>query len=134
MLHYPHGLRAVLQSSILAAAPRPRFVLLGTQGSFVKQTFDPQEGNLRRGLIPTDAAWGAEPEENWGVLTVPSGDTFTQRRIPSEPCDYRNFYANVRDAILGSATSAVTPEYALDVMRMLELARQSSEQRRTIPW
>jgi len=26
----------------------------------------------------------------------------------------------------------VTPEWALDVMRLLELARQSSEQRRTI--
>src|SRR5216683_1862701 len=51
-LHYSKGMRAVLRSSILAAAPRPRFVLLGTQGSFVKQTFDPQEMNLRRGCIP----------------------------------------------------------------------------------
>jgi scyllo-inositol 2-dehydrogenase (NADP+) len=134
MLHYPHGMRAVLRSSILAAAPRPRFVLLGTRASFVKQAFDPQEGNLRRGLIPTDTAWGAEPEENWGVLTVPCGDTFTQRRIPSAGCDYRDYYANVRDALLGRAAPAVTPEYALDVMRVLELARQSSEQRRTIPW
>jgi scyllo-inositol 2-dehydrogenase (NADP+) len=134
MLHYSKGMRAVLRSSILAAAPRPRFVLLGTQASFLKQTFDPQEGNLRRGFIPTDAAWGVEPEENWGVLTLPAGDAFRQRRIPSAACDYRDYYANVRDAILGSATPAVTPEYALDVMRMLELARKSSEKRCTIPW
>jgi predicted dehydrogenase len=134
MLHYSKGMRAVLRSSILAAAPRPRFVLLGTQASFLKQTFDPQEGNLRRGFIPTDAAWGVEPEENWGVLTVPAGDAFRQRRIPSAACDYRDYYANVRDAILGSVAPAVTPEYALDVMRMLELARKSSEKRCTIPW
>jgi len=51
----------------LAAAPRPRFVLLGTLGSFVKQAFDPQEMNLRRGYIPEDKPWGDEPEENWGV-------------------------------------------------------------------
>jgi predicted dehydrogenase len=133
-LHYSHGMRAVLRSSILAAAPRPRFVLFGTQGSFVKQAFDPQEANLRRGYIPMDAAWGAEPEENWGVLTVPSGDSFEQRRIPSAICDYRDYYSNVRDAILGRAALAVTPEYALDVMRMLELARESSQNRRTIPW
>ncbi len=69
-LHYVNSMRAILRSSILAAAPRPRFVLLGTQGSFVKQSFDPQEMNLRRGYIPSDSAWGAEPEENWGVLTV----------------------------------------------------------------
>jgi len=133
-LHYPKSLRAVLRSSILAAAPRPRFVLLGTQGSFVKQTFDPQEMNLRRGFIPSDSAWGAEPEENWGVLTVPSGDSFTERRIPSAACDYRHYYANVRDAILGNAKLAVTPEWSLDVMCLILLARESSEQRRTLPW
>jgi scyllo-inositol 2-dehydrogenase (NADP+) len=133
-LHYPKSLRAVLRSSILAAAPRPRFVLLGTQGSFVKQTFDPQETNLRRGFIPSDSAWGAEPEENWGVLTVPSGDSFTERRIPSAACDYRDYYANVRDTIMGNAKLAVTPEWSLDVMRLILLARESSEQRRTLPW
>ncbi len=133
-LHYAKSMRAVLRSSILAAAPRPRFVLLGTQGSFVKQTFDPQEMNLRHGYIPSDSAWGAEPEENWGVFTVPAGDSFEQRRIPSANCDYRDYYSNVRDAILGRAAPAVTPEYALDVMRMLELARESSEKRCTIPW
>jgi predicted dehydrogenase len=135
MLHYPGPLRAVLRSSILAAAPRPRFVLLGTQGSFVKQTFDPQENNLRHGRIPCEGRpWSAEPEENWGVLTLPTGDTFTQQRIPSASCDYRDFYVNVRDAILGRATLAVTPEWALDVMRLLELARASSERRCTIRW
>jgi predicted dehydrogenase len=133
-LHYPKGLRAVLRSSILAAAPRPRFVLLGTQGSFVKQTFDPQEMNLRRGYIPADKPWGYEPEENWGVLTVPSGDTFTERRIPSAACDYRDYYSNLRDAILGRAQLAVTPRYALHVMRILDMARESSLQRFTIPW
>ena len=133
-LHYSNGMRAVLRSSILAAVPRPRFVLFGTQGSFVKHTFDPQEMNLRRGYIPSDGAWGAEPEENWGVLTVPKGDSFEQWRIPSAACDYRDYYSNVRDALLGHAALAVTPEYALDVMRMLELARESSLKRCTIPW
>jgi scyllo-inositol 2-dehydrogenase (NADP+) len=133
-LHYPNGMRAVLRSSILAAAPRPRFVLLGTQGSFVKQSFDPQEMNLRRGYIPEGKSWGYEAEENWGVLTVPAGDSFEQRRIPSATCDYRDYYSNVRDAILGRAALAVTPEYALDVMRALELARESSQKRCTIPW
>src|SRR5712664_4137451 len=133
-LHYSNGLRAVLRSSILAAAPRPRFVVLGTQSSFVKQSFDPQETNLRHGNIPADTSWGYEPEENWGVLTIPSGDAFEHRRIPSASCDYRDYYANVRDAILGLAELAVTPEWSLDVMRLLVLARASSHKRCTIPW
>jgi scyllo-inositol 2-dehydrogenase (NADP+) len=133
LLHYPHSLRAVLRSTMLAASPRPRFVIHGTRGGFFKQSFDPQENNLRRGEIPKDAPWGAEPEEDWGVLTVYDGENPTQRRIPSGTGDYRDFYANVRDAILGKAKLAVTPEWALDVMRILELARESSEKRRTIP-
>jgi scyllo-inositol 2-dehydrogenase (NADP+) len=134
MLHYSRSMRAVLRSSILAAAPRPRFVLFGTQATFVKQSFDPQENNLRRGIIPPDTAWSAEPEEKWGILTVSSGETFTERRIPSAACDYRDYYANVRDAILGKAKLAVTPERSVDVMRLLVLARNSSEQRCTLPW
>jgi scyllo-inositol 2-dehydrogenase (NADP+) len=130
--HYPRGLRADLRSSILAAVTRPRFLLHGTQGAFVKQSFDPQESNLRRGYIPTDSAWGAEPEENGGLLTLSENGTLTQRRVPSVNCDYRDFYANLRDAILGKAKLAVTPEWALDVMRLLELAHQSSDERRTV--
>lgn len=134
MFHYPRGMRAVLRSSILAAAPRPRFVLLGTQGSFVKQTFDPQENNLRQGTIPPTGPWGAEPEENWGVLAVPEGDKFARRRIPSASCDFRDYYANLRDTLLGKAEIAVTPEWCLNVTRLLEMARESSQRGRTVPW
>lgn len=130
--HYPRGLRVDLRSSILAAATRPRFTIHGTQGAYVKLTVDSQESNLRRGHIPRDGAWGAEPEENWGLLTLSENEGFTQRRIPSLNCDYRDFYANLRDAILGKATLAVTIEWALTVMRLLELAHQSSNERRTI--
>jgi scyllo-inositol 2-dehydrogenase (NADP+) len=130
--HYPRGRRADLRSSILAAATRPRFLLHGTEGAFVKQSFDPQEGNLRRGYIPTDTAWGEEPEENWGLWTFFENGVLTQRRVPSAKCDYRDFYANLRDAMLGKAKLAVSPEWALDVMRLLELARHSSNERRTV--
>jgi len=134
MLHYPRGMRAVLRSSILAVAQRPRFVLLGKQGSFVKLTVDPQENNLRHGNIPASGPWGAEPEENWGVLTAPDANKFVQRRIPSANSDFRDYYANVRDTLLGKTDAAVSPEWALNVMRLLEMARESSKKRCTIPW
>jgi predicted dehydrogenase len=133
LMDYPGSLRTVLRSTMLATSPRPRFVLHGTRGGFFKQSFDPQENNLRRGEIPKDAPWGAEPEEDWGVLTLHDGEKATQRRIPSGTGDYRDYYANVRDAILGKAELAVTPEWALDIMRVLELARETSQKRCTIP-
>ena len=70
LLHYPHSLRAALRSSILAAAPRPRFVLFGDARRFRQDT-----PSIRRKTICAAATfrktrpWGAEPEENWGVLT-----------------------------------------------------------------
>jgi scyllo-inositol 2-dehydrogenase (NADP+) len=134
MLLYPAGMRAVLRSTMLAAAPRPRFVLHGTRGAFFKQTFDPQEINLRRGYVPENGPWGAEPPEDWGVITTVENDVVTKRSVPSSNSDYRDYYANLRDAILGRATLAVSPEHALDVMRVLEMAQESSRTRCTIAW
>jgi len=69
------------------------------------------------------------------VLTLPNADGSTsQRRIPGAQTDYRDFYANLRDAILGKAAPVVTHQQALDVMQALELARDSSLQRRTLSW
>jgi scyllo-inositol 2-dehydrogenase (NADP+) len=133
LLQYPNNLRAFLSSSILAVSQRPRFLLFGMQGTFLKQSFDPQEINLRFGRIPKEGPWGAEPEENWGLLTLPNADgTTTHRRIPSVGSDYRNYYENVRDTLLELATPAVTHQQALDVMQILELARESSDRRRTL--
>ena len=134
MLHYPGVLRAVLRATMLAITQRPRFVLQGTRGALFKQTFDPQEANLRRGHLSENAAWGAEPKEDWAVLTTVENDTLVRRSIASAACDYRDYYANVRDAILGRAELAISPQHALDVMRVLEMARESSEQWRTIRW
>jgi scyllo-inositol 2-dehydrogenase (NADP+) len=134
-LHYPNNSRALLSSSILSLAQRPRFVVLGTKGAFMKVSFDPQEMNLRSGKIPKEGPWGAEPEENWGVLTQINPDgTTTQRRIPSANTDYRDYYINVRDTLLGRATPAVTTERAIQVMQILELSRESSASQRTISW
>src|SRR4051812_1633352 len=123
LLHYPDNVRAALGSSILAAAPRARFVVLGDKGSFTKNSFDPQEVRLRFGNIPKEGPWGAEPEENWGVLTQINADgTPTNRRVPPAPTDYRDFYSNLRDALQGRAESAVNHKQMLDIMQALELA------------
>jgi scyllo-inositol 2-dehydrogenase (NADP+) len=134
-LHHPE-LRAVLCSTILAVTTRPRFLLHGTRGAYVKHGFDLQEPKLRAGRIPwQETPTQAEQEENSGLLTVANADGSTsQRRIPAASSDFRDYYANVRDAILGQAQPAVSPQRALDVMRVLELARESSARRCTIPW
>ncbi len=133
VLHYPR-LRALLRAGMLVSAPAPRFSVQGTHGSYVKFGLDPQEDALKRGERPEGEAWGTEPEERWGTLRVLQGDSLTERPLPTQPGDYRKYYENVRDAILGKVQLAVTPQQALDVMHALELAAESSRKRCAVPW
>ena len=133
LLHYPDSARALLRATMMSAAPRPRLVLLGEKGSYLKREFDPLEPSLRNGQIPTGPSWIVEKEENWGELTLVENGNTTLRRIPSIG-DWRDFYVNVRDAILGKATLFVTAQQALNVMVALELALESSAKHCTLPW
>jgi scyllo-inositol 2-dehydrogenase (NADP+) len=128
-LHYPN-LRAVLRASMLAAAPGPSFAVHGTRGSFIKYGVDAQEAALKAGRMPGEPGWDADPPALYGNLTTPEGT----RPVPTIPSSYARYYENVRDAILGTAHLAVTPEQALDVMRGLELAVTSSRKRGVLPW
>jgi predicted dehydrogenase len=136
VLHYASGLRAALRATMLAATTRPRFVLHGTRGAYVKHAFDVQEPKLRAGRIPWEETPSeSEQEENSGILTLVNEDgTTSKRRVPAVQSDYRGYYANLRDALLGKAAPAVTTQHALNVMRVLVLARESSARRCTLPW
>ena len=128
-LHYAN-LRAVLRASMLAAAPGPSFAVHGTAGSFIKYGVDAQEAALKAGRTPGEPDWDADPPALYGTLTTPEG----ARPVPTIPSSYARYYENARDAVRGTAPLAVTPEQALDVMRGLELAVASSQQRRVLPW
>ncbi len=128
-LHYPN-LRAVLRASMLAAAPGPSFAVHGTRGSFIKYGVDAQEAALKAGRTPGEPDWDADPPALYGTLTTPEG----ARPVPTIPSSYARYYENVRDAILGKAQPAVTPEQALNVMRGLELAVASNRRRCVLPW
>jgi scyllo-inositol 2-dehydrogenase (NADP+) len=133
LLHYPQGARALLRATMLSTTPRPRLVVLGEKGSFIKREFDPLEPTLRCGHVPAGESWSLEKEERWGELTLMDDGKSTTRRIPSTG-DWRDFYTNVRDALLGVAPLLVTPQQILDVMVALELALESSSKRCTLPW
>jgi scyllo-inositol 2-dehydrogenase (NADP+) len=135
VLHYPDSkMRAVLRAGVLVSTPTPRFAIQGTQGGYLKYGLDPQEDALKRGEAPSSEFWGYEAPERWGTLLLAQGESFVREQLPTLPGDYRQYYANVRDAILGTATPAVTPAQALNVMRALELAMESSHRRCVMDW
>jgi len=133
VFHYPK-MRALLRAGVLISTPTPRFAIQGTQGGYLKYGLDPQEDALKRGERPSSELWGYEAPERWGTLLEAQGDSLVREQLPTMPGDYRQYYANVRDAILGKAPLAVTPESALKVMRALELAIESSKKRCAVQW
>jgi predicted dehydrogenase len=133
ILHYP-TLRAVLRASMLRCSPGPRFALHGTTGSYVKYGPDPQEEALKRGEAPGRNALGMEKPEAWGVLSTAEDGGVQSRPFATLAGDYRHYYENVRDAILGKAQLAVTPEQALTVLRIIELTRESNASGCDVPF
>lgn len=139
-LHYPR-LLAHCRSSMLACDAAPRFLLHGTHGSFKKYGLDPQEPALVAGAkVPRMGSgddWLEDDVTAWGTLTVApvpaDPGTLVKHEVITERGDYRGFYANVRDAINGTAKLAVSPEDGYRVVRLLEMARESTEQKRTLP-
>jgi predicted dehydrogenase len=143
-LSYPgangKGMLAHCRTSYLTCDNSPRFLLHGTKGSFRKHGLDPQEPALVGGAeLPKQGspeAWLQEGESAWGALTVAPNPTAPEKLVKSqvktELGDYRGFYVNVRDAILGAAPLAVTAEDGFRVIRLLELARRSSAEGRTL--
>jgi predicted dehydrogenase len=119
-------LRVILHASVLAAGGVRRLVMHGTKGSWIKASPDVQEEQLRRGLAPGAAGWGIDPEP----ATFFDGSSACEVAVPAG--DYRHYYAEIRDAILGTGRNPVTPVQAIDVTALLELAAQSAREGRRL--
>ena len=142
VLTFPSGPRVSLGSSLICADPNPRFLLQGTRGSYKKFGVDPQEPTLvAGGHVPplgSDLPWLAEDPHAYGTLTLCADparqpNQLTSEALPTVPGDYRNFYHNVLSALRGEAPLAVTPADAWLTLRLLELARESSERGCALP-
>ena len=130
ILHY-EDLKVTLKAGMLVREQSPRFILHGTEGAFVKYGLDPQEEALKRGLTPSEPDWGNEPREQWGTLMQAGGLDFEGKVETIAGC-YQCFYQNIVDVIGGRAELAVKPEEARSTIRIIELAMESSEQKRTV--
>jgi len=124
--------RVMLKAGVLVCEPSPRFVLYGTRGSYVKYGLDPQEEALKNGQSPAQPKWGVESEDAWGMHTQCDG-TIESSRYPTLAGCYPNYYTNVARAIRGEEELIIKPEQAREVIHLIELAKQSSDEKRMIP-
>ncbi|WP_128544482.1 oxidoreductase [Larkinella soli] len=126
-LFYPDK-RVLLKSSMLAPDNSLRYVIHGTRGSFVKHGLDIQEETQRKNILPDTPDWGREPESQYGTLTTADGRT----TLPSEAGNYHHFYDNLYAAIVGEKPQEVTPEQIHAVIRIMDLAWESTRERKVM--
>lgn len=124
--------KITLKSSYLMCEPEPRFVLHGTEGSFVKYGIDRQEADLTAGMLPTDPDWGREDESIWGLLhTEKNGDIYRDA-YPSLKGNYAGFYNNIYQHIRNNEPLQTDARGVVDVIRLIEAAWESSKNRRVV--
>ncbi|MDQ2719800.1 MAG: Gfo/Idh/MocA family oxidoreductase [Bacteroidota bacterium] len=134
ILHYP-SLKISLKAGMLVKEILPRFILLGTEGSFIKYGLDVQEEALKAGYSPlTKDNWGIEPPAIWGKINTEINGLHIIGNIESERGNYREFYNNVYQTIVCKDQLLVTPLEARNTIRIIELAMQSQLERRTIDY
>ena len=126
-LHYG-AQRVCLRSSTLVAAPRPRFAIHGTGGSFLKHGLDPQEAQLKAGADPREAEFGVDATD--GLLVAADGRS---EHVKSMRGNYLAFYQAVAAAILDGAPVPISAEEARDGLALIDLARQGSVRGRRLP-
>lgn len=118
MLH--HGEKRVyLRSNPFIAGEAPRFELHGTKGSFIKHGLDPQEAALRNGnLSPDVLETGTLSQDETSAVAIESGR-------------YTDFYRELAASFI-ARRPLVPLSDALLTTRVIELARLSSDEQRTI--
>lgn len=129
VLHYGKR-RVILHAGSLVKKHGPRYQIHGIKGSFVKWGIDPQEEALKKGGLPGDERWGKDESDQYGVLTKDDRD----RVIPTIPGSYQTYYIELHRAICEQSSAPVRAREALTVIKVIELALKSSEEKKLVKW
>jgi predicted dehydrogenase len=126
-------LKVILKAGMLVREMGPRFMMHGTKGSFIKYGEDRQEELLKAGQLPVGDNWGKEPESQYGLIHTEINGTVVREAYPSVQGGYGGFYHNIYRTLREGATLKEKPEHGHNVIRLIELAFESSEKQCRIP-
>ena len=130
-LFYPACI-VTLKSGMFVREPLPAFVLHGTKGSFIKSRGDVQEAALLAGNKPTVSDWGMEPNNESGYLYTDKDGIITKEKITTEQGNYYYYYDEVYKAITNNTAMPVTCNDGINVMKLIEAAVKSNEEKRVV--
>ncbi|MFN0083664.1 MAG: Gfo/Idh/MocA family oxidoreductase [Ferruginibacter sp.] len=117
-------LKVTLRSSLLVREPSPRYIIHGTNGSFVKFGIDVQEDHLKAGMQPGDTGFGIEPATQQGILYTEKGDAPHTQNIETLPGNWKALFQNLYEAIVHGKELLVKPEQVLEQIKIIEAVIQ----------
>lgn len=85
---------------------------------------------MKNGRIPGGPGWGEDADRDYGILTSGSEES----RIPTIPGAYQEYYERIVRSIKEGDAAPVTAQQALNVIKCIELALESSANNRTVEW
>jgi len=132
VLLYYTNFRLRLKAGFFVREPNPSYVIHGKKGSFLKSRGDVQEDDLKLGKKPNLTNWGIEKEGQEGLLHTEIEGKIIREQIPTLQGNYYDFFEGVYQSINNGKTEPVTAQDGVHVMRIIEAAFQSNEQKRVI--
>jgi len=131
LLYYPN-LRIRLKASYLVREALPSYILHGSKGSFIKSRADVQEGCLQASVSPDVADWGVEPKSEEGILHTEKDGKIIRAHVSTLHGNYLEYYNGIYEAIRNKKQPPVTAEDGLNVIRIIEAAYKSNDEKRVI--
>lgn len=132
ILLYYSNFRVRLKAGFFVREPNPSYMVHGKKGSFLKSRGDVQEDELKLGKKPNLTTWGTEKEGQEGLLHTEIDGKIVREKVPTFQGNYYDFFEGVYQAIANDHVEPVTAQDGVNVMRIIEAAFQSSEQKRMI--
>ena len=123
--YYPQ-LVVSLKTSYLHYTAMPRFVLHGTDGSFIKHGDDPQEKQLQSGMLPSHPNFGYDTKENYGILNRAQGNETETIAIETQRGNYMEYYADIYNSLINNQLPTVTAQQANQVIEIIEKCVESN--------
>ena len=115
-----------LKSSYLVREEGPRYILHGTEGSFLKWGLYPQEDDLKSGKYPDAPDWGVESKKLWGKLNTNIDGIHFTGRIETIAGNYLHYYDNIYSALREGQELVVKPEQSIELIKTMEAAIESN--------
>lgn len=131
LLYYPTK-RVRLRATYFAREPVPSYILHGAKGSFLKTRADVQEAMLQKGIKPNGSDWGIEPESEQGLLHTEVDGKVIRESVKSLQGNYMDYYDGVYKAIVNNQKPPVTADDGILVMRVIEGAFKSFQEKKVI--